>query len=171
MFLPNTHASRQTNSSCLPITLPHLAGSLKDAELLAVGQRSIKRHHHHLWAAVREMLGNVSTGFGHCFNFFLTSQKHQDVLGRGCFLEPEENASEKLRWFGHGGRTEIVMRCCPDSRAAKHVRKKEKRRMLCKICNSLEFAVDSPEVKGKPHFGGLGLNRMAESFKVTCLSH
>lgn len=80
--------------------MPDLGCSLKDPELLRVGQRSVKRHHHHLWAAIREMLSNVSTGFGHCFNLFLTSQKHQDVLRSGCFLEPEEKAREKLRWFG-----------------------------------------------------------------------
>lgn len=161
----------QANSPCLPITLPHLGGSLKDTELLRVGQRSIKRHHHHLWAAIREMLGNVSTCFGHCFNFFLTSQKHQDVLRRGCFLEPEAKASEKLRWFGKGDRTEIVMRCCPDSKSAKQVRKKEKTHMWCKVCSRLKFSMDSPEVKSKLHFAGLSLNRMEESLKVTCLFH
>lgn len=80
--------------------MPDLGCSLKDPELLRVGQSSVKRHHHHRWAAIREMLSNVSTGFGHCFNLFLTGQKHQDVLRSGCFLEPEEKAREKLRWFG-----------------------------------------------------------------------
>lgn len=58
-----------------------------------MGQGSIKGHHCHPWAALGEMLGNVSTGFGHCFNFLLTSQEHQDVLACRSFLEPEEKAS------------------------------------------------------------------------------
>lgn len=97
VFFPSTHTSKQTNLFWLSTTFSHLGDSLKDSELLRVGQRSIKGHHCHLRAAIREVLGNVSTGFGHGFNLLLTSQKHEDVLRRGCFLEPEGKAREKLQ--------------------------------------------------------------------------
>lgn len=142
-------------------TLPHLGGSLKDSELLRVRQRSIKRHHHHLRAAIREVLGNVSTGFGHRFNLLLTSQEHEDVLRRGCFLEPEEKASEKLQQIGEGGRTDDVTAAslprCPGSRSLKHVQKKGKTHILCELWISLKIPVDSAEVKGNSILQGSAL--------------
>lgn len=152
--------------------MPHLGRSLKDSELLRVGQRSIKRHHRHLRAAIREVLGNVSTGFGHRFNLFLTSQKHEDVLRGGCFLEPEEKASEKLQQIGEGGRTEVVLTASlprwPESRSLKHVQKKDTE---CVSCGSALRSQRIHQRRREQHFAGFCLNRMEESLIFMYLFH